>query len=207
MALTSGEASAERVGEMQQIQCGNLVYAGTRSSTCFADKFLSRVAAETTVPAARSFTDLRLGLPEFFNTPFCIVSGEGSFALSANEMTALKHHLNSGGFILASPSCSNREWDTAFRNIVNSLFPQGLTTIPMDHPIFSIVHKVDKITLKHGGKSTLEGLFINGRLAMAYSKDGLNDAHNAKGCCCCGGDMINESQQINVNIFTYSMAR
>lgn len=51
----------------------------------------------------------------------------------------------------------------------------------------------------------VEGLEINGRLVMVYSKDGLNDVSNAKGCCCCGGNMIVESVAVNVNVFTYSL--
>jgi hypothetical protein len=51
----------------------------------------------------------------------------------------------------------------------------------------------------------VEGLEINGRLAFVYSKDGLNDVANAKGCCCCGGNMIMEAVAVNVNVFTYAL--
>jgi hypothetical protein len=40
---------------------------------------------------------------------------------------------------------------------------------------------------------------------MIYSKEGLNDVSNAKGCCCCGGGMIMESVTVNVNAFTYAL--
>ena len=53
------------------------------------------------------------------------------------------------------------------------------------------------------GRVTLEQ--INGRLAVVYSKDGLNDVGNAKGCCCCGGNMITESVLVNVNAFAYAL--
>ena len=46
---------------------------------------------------------------------------------------------------------------------------------------------------------------VNGRLVMVYSKDGLNDVSNAKGCCCCGGNMIVEAVLVNVNVFTYAL--
>ena len=49
----------------------------------------------------------------------------------------------------------------------------------------------------------LEGLELDGRLVLIHSVEGLNDVHNAKGCCCCGGNEILESARVNVNIFTY----
>ena len=39
--------------DLTQIQCGNLVYAGNKSSICFADKFLTDVARETTLNVCR----------------------------------------------------------------------------------------------------------------------------------------------------------
>ena len=48
-------------------------------------------------------------------------------------------------------------------------------------------------------------IWVNGRLVMVYSKDGLNDVSNAKGCCCCGGNMIVEAVLVNVNVFTYAL--
>ena len=65
--------------------------------------------------------------------------------------------------------------------------------------------EIRRLTDKKGGTTFVEGLEINGRLVMVYSKDGLNDVANAKGCCCCGGNMIIEAAEVNVNILTYSL--
>ena len=51
----------------------------------------------------------------------------------------------------------------------------------------------------------LDGLEINGRLVLVYSKDGLNDVQHASGCCCCGGDEIQNPARVNVNVFTYAV--
>jgi hypothetical protein len=76
----------------------------------------------------------------------------------------------------------------------------------MDHTIFSTVYKIPRLTLMHGGSTTqVEGLTMNGRIVLVYSREGLNDASHAKGCCCCGGDQINESEQVNVNLITYAL--
>ena len=58
------------------------------------------------------------------------------------------------------------------------------------------------------------GAFLNNRrirvtrrdkLVVVYSSDGLNDSHNAKGCCCCGGNEITNGREINANILAYAL--
>jgi hypothetical protein len=205
-----GRAEEMNLAELQEktaIQCGSLIYGGAQTSVCFADHFLKRVSSDTTLKAARAFTPVQIGADALFNTPFSVWSGEGAFSLNARERENLRKYLTCGGFIVASPGCSNAQWDTAFRNEMKIIFPETpLRRIPMTHQIFSTVYKVPRLTLMHGGSTTLvEGLEIDGRLALVYSREGLNDARNAKGCCCCGGDQINEGEMVNVNLFAYAL--
>ncbi len=206
-ASRAADLSLADLKKVTQIQCGNLMYGGTQTSVCFADHFLTRAAKDTNLSLASAFTPVQLGSDALFNTPFCVWSGEGAFALTAHERQNFKKYLTTGGFIVASPGCSNADWDRAFRNELKICFPTlPLTRIPMEHPIFSMVYKVPRLTLMHGGSTTqVEGLTINGRLVLVYSREGLNDARNAKGCCCCGGDQINEGEQVNVNLITYAL--
>ena len=192
--------------DLTKIQCGNLVYAGSKSSVCFADKFLSDVARETNLNVGKSFVPVRLDANDVFNFPFCVWSGEDTFSLSAKDRDNLRRYLLGGGFILSSPGCSDANWDSALRKELKLIFPEyQLVKIPMSHPIFSTVKQIARLTDKHGVATQVEGMEINGRLVMIYSKDGLNDVENAKGCCCCGGNMIIEAAAVNVNILTYSL--
>ena len=75
----------------------------------------------------------------------------------------------------------------------------------MTHPIFSIVNPISRLVDKYGKPVFLEGLEINGRLVLVYSKEGLNDVANAHGSCCCGGNEIQEPAKINLNVFTYAV--
>ncbi|MBA4147535.1 MAG: DUF4159 domain-containing protein [Verrucomicrobia bacterium] len=189
-----------------QLQCGNLVYAGNKSSVCFADKFLSDIVKDTNLNVRKNFTPVKLDSDALFDVPFCVFSGEDSFTLTDKERQNLRKFLLNGGFILASPGCSDDKWDKAFRKEIKLCFPDNeLMKIPMNHPMFSTVHPISRLTCKNGNTALLEGLEINGRIALVYSKEGLNDIANAKGCCCCGGNQINDSAKVNVNIFTYSL--
>jgi hypothetical protein len=204
-ALLAGSAPAAE-SEVDRIQCGNLTYAVNKSSVCFADHFLQDVARQTNLKAAKNFTPVRLDSDSLFNFPFCVFSGEGSFSLTDKERKNLRKYVLNGGFILSSPGCSDPDWDRSVRGELKLCFPeQGLSKIPMTHPLFSVVNTLTALTCKNRTTTLLEGLEVNGRLAMVYSKEGLNDVANAQGCCCCGGNQINDSARVNVNIFTYAL--
>ncbi len=189
----------------ETIHCGNLVYGKDQTSICFAETFLAEAAKETGLKIEPKFARVQLGQDEVFNTPLCIFTGEGDFVLKDSERSNLRKYLENGGFILASPGCSNAQWNTAFRRETALALPgYEMKQIPMEHEIFSTVHKISSVIVK--GKTTyLNGIFINGRLAMVYSPEGLNNASNAKGCCCCGGAEITDPIKVNVNAVAYAL--
>jgi hypothetical protein len=192
--------------DLTKLQCGNLVYAGNKSSICFADKFLGDVARQTSLHTGRNFVPVRLDADNLFDFPFCVWSGEENFVLTKKERENLRKYLLGGGFILSSPGCSDPNWDIALRRELKLVFPEhSLSRLPMSHPVFSTVNQITRLTDKHGAPAFVEGMEVNGRLVMVYSKDGLNDVSNAQGCCCCGGNMIEESVLVNVNVFTYAL--
>ncbi|MGA2556728.1 MAG: DUF4159 domain-containing protein [Verrucomicrobiota bacterium] len=191
--------------DLTLLQCGNLIYAGSQSSVCFADNFLSDVAAQTILKVNKKFCPVRLDADALFDFPFCVMSGNESFTLAQKERDQLHQYLAQGGFLLVSPGCSDEKWDKSFRQEIKVCFPEApLQAIPMTHPIFSIVNQITKLSSRHGKAAKLEGLEINGRLVLVYSKEGLNDVQHASGCCCCGGDELESPARINVNVFTYA---
>jgi hypothetical protein len=192
--------------DLTRLQCGNLVYAGNKSSICFADKFLGDVAKETNLNVGKNFVPVKLDADNVFDFPFCVWSGEENFQLTKKERDNLRKYLLNGGFILSSPGCSDPNWDTALRREMKLIFPEHkLVKLPMSHPVFSTVNRITRLTDKKGQQTYIEGMEVNGRLVMVYTKDGLNDVANAKGCCCCGGNMIVEAVLVNVNVFTYAL--
>jgi hypothetical protein len=192
--------------DMTLLQCGNLIYAGDKSSVCFADHFLTDVANQTNLRVNKKFCPVRLDADAVFDYPFCVMSGNENFALTQKERQQLRKYLTQGGFLLVSPGCSDEKWDKSFRQEMKLCFPEyPLQKIPMTHPIFSIVNPISRLVEKHGQQVYLEGLEINGRLVLVYSKEGLNDVEYAQGCCCCGGNEIQGPAKVNVNVFTYAV--
>ncbi len=207
LGLVTQQAAA--MVQSRSIQCANLIYAGTNTSRCFSDEFLSIMQRETAIPTERRFRSVRLNSEELFRYPFVMITGESDFNFTANERDNLRRYLTNGGFMLASAGCSSSDWDRAFRrNMVQVLGDDGLelTRIPMDHPIFRTVYTIDTLDLASSDENAyLEGITHQGKIVLIYSRHGLNNTANTNGCCCCGGNEIRNADRLNVNILMYSL--
>jgi len=189
------------------IQCANLIYAGVQTSRCFSDEFLHIAQRETGIPTARRFKSVKLDSEELFEYPFVMMTGESSFHLSQAERDNLRRYLDKGGFLMASAGCSSKEWDDTFRREINGLFEDTrLADLAMDHALWKTVYDIGSIQLhRPGGEARMAGLERNGKLVVVYSPEGLNNTANVEGCCCCGGNEINNAAEIAVNILVYSL--
>lgn len=188
------------------VQVANLVYATNKSSHCFSDYFLIKAADETAISTSRRFHAVKLSSEDLFGFPMVIMTGEGEFELTEQERQNFVQYIKRGGFLLASASCSSPDWERSFRKEMAIMFPDNpLTAIGMDHPIFHTVYDIHELEAGHAKPHPLEGITLNGRLGVIYSQDGLNDTQHTEGCCCCGGNEIGNSIQINVNILAYAL--
>jgi hypothetical protein len=188
------------------VRVANLIYAGTKSSKCFSDHFLTRAEQDSTISTSRRFHAVKLSDNELFEFPLVIMTGEGEFELLDSERQNLRRFIERGGFLLASAGCSSPDWDRSFRAEMAKLFPDHpLTEIQMTHPIFHTVYDVTELHGLHSSPRPLEGISIGDRLGVLYSVDGLNDTAHTTGCCCCGGNEITNDEQINVNILAYAL--
>ena len=188
------------------VQIANLVYAGSKSSRCFSDHFLVQAEKESVISTSRRFHAVKLGSDDLFEFPMVIMTGEGEFSLPDAEREHLRKYAENGGVVLASAGCSSQEWDDAFRREMEIIFPgHALEAIGMDHPMFHMVYDIPTLRAHQGEPRPLEGVSIGGRLAIIYSRDGLNDTSHAQGCCCCGGNELTNAIEINVNVLAYAL--
>lgn len=188
------------------VQVANLIYAGTKSSTCFSDHFLVEAEKQSKISTSRRFHAVKLASEELFEFPMVIMTGEGAFELVDDERRNLRKYVERGGFLLASAGCSSPDWDRSIRAELAKVFPDHpLKAIGMDHPIFHTVFDVTELKGLHANPRPLEGVSLGDRLGILYSVDGLNDTAHTTGCCCCGGNEIKNDLQINVNILAYAL--
>jgi len=199
--------SKQAGGEAEGIvQVANLIYAGTKTSKCFADHFLIQAERASSISTSRRFHAVKLSSDELFEFPLVIMTGEGSFELLDAERANLRKYIERGGFLLASAGCSSPDWDRSFRAEMAKIFADhALEALKFDHPLFHTVYDINEINGSHGRVRPLEGISLGGRLGVLYSVDGLNDTAHTQGCCCCGGNEITNCIQVNVNILAYAL--
>ncbi len=205
--LAAAVFTACAVAEDKPIQCANLIYGGMHTSRCFSDEFLNAAQKQTTVATERRFRSVKLDADDLFNYPFVLITGEEDFMFSKKERDNLKRYCENGGFLLASAGCSSKTFDRAFRRELKAVFgDDALKEIPKEHAIFRTVTEVKELRLHHADPTArLLGLEKNGKLVIVYSPHGLNDTEHSEGCCCCGGNEISNSLEINVNILVYAL--
>lgn len=189
------------------VQCAILVYGGTQTSRCFSDEFLSAAQRETTIATERRFKTVKLGGDELFQFPFVVLTGEKDFHFTSKERENLSRYLTNGGFLLASAGCSSKEFDAAFLREIKAVFPdKALSRLPKEHAIFQTVHSIKKLELKTAAEEPhLMAIEHAGKVVAIYSSHGLNNTANAPNCCCCGGNEIKNSLQMNLNILAYAL--
>ena len=200
--------SGARAGE---IRVAMLRYGGDRKTgVCFADTFIRTLEHETDIKVDREFAEVGLDHSTFFDYPFAIMTGEGRFTLSAEEIANLRRYIAGGGFLLASAGCSNSKWAESMRDELTRVFPESdLMELPLEHDVFHTVFDIMEFESKKRRRTIrIEGIEIDGRLAVVFSPEGLNDTKNAgEGCCCCGGNEILNARYVNANIMAYALMR
>lgn len=148
--------------------------------------WLSEFERRTGVKTSREETVVSLTDQNLRAYPFLYMTGHGTIRLTAAELSALRRHLEAGGFLYAD---DNYGMDQSFRRMVKQLFPEErLEELPNSHPIYHCFYDLPGLPKihEHDGKPPQGlGLTIDGRLVIFYSYesdigDGLEDAavHN-----------------------------
>jgi len=191
------------------VHAAQLVYANHKTSVCFSANFLTVLGEETHVVTSPELTAVDSGSAELFDYPFAVMTGDGAFTLTPDQVENLRTYLTYGGFVIASSSCSNKDWIRSFQTAAAQVFPtHEMVTLDADHPIFHTVYDIRTSKYKSGGAKLpeLRALELDGRVVLVWSPDGLNDTKNAAPeCCCCGGNEVKSARQLNVNILAYAL--
>lgn len=200
---------AERTSSDGLVSVAMLSYADGKSSRCFATAFLQLAASRASINVDPEFASVDLASGDLFQHPFVVMTGEGAFELSEREVQQLRNFLSRGGLLLASAGCSNADWIVSFRRAMDRAFPgRPLAEIQPGHEVFSTVFELSNLRTKKRQPALLYGLELDGRLAVVFSPQGLNDTDDAgNGCCCCAGDEVREAKLLNANVLAYALLR
>jgi len=177
--------------------------------------FLRYARANSTLPVQYKRKEISLSDPEVLRYPILFMTGHMDFTLSDAEAAGLRNYLRNGGILLANACCGRQAFDTAFRREIAKALPEGvaLEPVPLNHPVYTAQAPIRTVAYspmllarhKDLAVPTLEGVTINGHLAVIYSRFGLSSEWDGQerpyGLCYESDDGL----RLGLNIVVYAM--
>ncbi len=205
--------ASEGPGDVTRLTIARLHYNGGGdwyANPSSLPNLLERIARDTRFPVATREAVVTPLSPDLHDYPYLYMTGHGNVRFSEDELSALRRFLTAGGFLHAD---DNYGMDASFRREVRRLFPnRELVPVPLDHPIYRMVHALPdglpKVHEHDGLPAEGLGLFHDGRLVIFYSYqsdlgDGWEDPE-------VHGDPTETREQalkMGINLFAYAVAQ
>ncbi|WP_435009196.1 DUF4159 domain-containing protein [Tundrisphaera lichenicola] len=151
--------------------------------------------------------------PSLVHFPLIYLHGRAAVSFSEEDREALRRHLTpGGGTLFADAACGSASFDASFRRFVAELMPGNpLVPIPKDDDFYSRKIGYDladaRRTAAAGGQSDypeLEGVKVDGRWAIIYSKYDLGCALQKQAGIDCKGYTHESALRIATNIVLYA---
>jgi hypothetical protein len=129
----------------------------------------------------------------------------------------LREYLLAGGTLIVHANCGRPEFNDSFRRLQGELFPdRPMGWLPPDHPIYSCLHKVEKMRFRDGDgpwkeadyRTLLMGMNIGCRAAIIYSPIDISWGWDANSRPIKGGILFDQgdSLKLGANMLTYVLA-
>ena len=144
-----------------------------------------------------------------FDFPLLYMHGRKNFALTEAERDKLRDYLNNGGFLFADASCGAGLFDNSFRQLMQQIFGRSLERIPVEHTLYNnpVGYDIRQVRRRiptdeaggalglqeSRGAPVLEGIEVDGRYAVIYSKYDLSCALERQAPVSCAGYPRNEA--------------
>ena len=159
--------------------------------------------------------------PKLYRYPLLYMHGRRNFELTPRERDGLVDHLNSGGVLFADACCGADAFDASFRKFVETALGEPLERIPPDDEIFTLAggHDIREVERRIPtgsrsgpldadavvGEPYLEGVKVDGRWAVIYSKYDLSCALERQATVACDGYIVEDAIRIGTNVVLYSV--
>lgn len=128
--------------------------------------------------------NVRLNDPRVATYPMLYITGHREFVWSDEETAMLQRYLKAGGLLLADACCGRVSFDLGFRREIAKVFPDArMERIPLDHPVYHNLFDIQRVEYTPRVREDfgsleapeLEGISIDGRLAVIYSRFDLGN--------------------------------
>jgi len=159
-----------------------------------------------------------------FRYPFIYMHGRSQFNYTDQQIAKIREHLDRDGTLFADSCCGHEPFNTAFRAFVEKLFTEPdrkLKQIPVDHELFGgqvgtggsggpLGYDLRKVQYTRAmprpeGEPFLEGIEINGRWVVIYSKWDIGCALERHQGSDCRGYTHESAVKIATNVILYAL--
>ncbi len=122
--------------------------------------------------------------PKAATYPLMYMTGHHEFSWNQEEAGRLQRYLKAGGVLFADACCGRMSFDMAFRREIAKVLPEHkLQRIALDHPLYHCHYDIGQVGYTprvredFGEMNTpaLEGITLDGRLAVVYSRFDLGN--------------------------------
>jgi len=144
--------------------------------------------------------------------PVSFMEGKTRFKLPDDQLKALREYLDLGGFVMANAICGSVAFDESFREMVAQLYPgRQMVQLKRMHDLYKKTwFVIDKVKYSRGVDPNmtdpiLEGLEVNGRLVIVYSKFDLSCALERHPTFACRGYSTKDAFRVAANILLYAL--
>jgi hypothetical protein len=157
---------------------------------------------------------VRLKDPQAARHPLLYMTGHHDFQWDAEEVQWLRRYLKAGGMLVADACCGRLAFDAAFRREIAKILPdRGLAALPPDHPVYHSHFDIEQVeytprTREDFGQMsgpTLEGVSLDERLAVAYSRFDLGDGWEQFAHPYSYGYSEKDALEIGTNLLVYAV--
>ncbi len=223
MPQLQAEAAEDQI-ERGLLQIAQIRHAGAWNAAPRALRNLLTALNQTAgVAVSHQPRDLLLADPQVYNFPLIYMHGRQQFQFNKQERDRLRQYLEQGGVLFADSCCGAKLFDKSFREMLQQVYPdKKLERIPLDHELFSetIGHDVRKLkrrVLTGGGatstaevkelETVVEGIELDGRFAVIYSKYDLSCALERQSTIQCEGYTPDDAVKLATNIVLYAIVQ
>jgi hypothetical protein len=158
--------------------------------------------------------NVQLKDPKAATYPLLYMTGHREFHWSQEEVARLQRYLKAGGVLLADACCGRVAFDMAFRSEIAKVFPGSkLQKIAADNPIYHSQFDIRTVdytprTREDFGQfdtPELEGITVDGRLVVIYSKFDLGNGWEQFPHAYSYGLKDESALQIGTNVIVYAI--
>ncbi len=152
--------------------------------------------------------------PKAATCPLLYITGHREFRWSKQEAAWLQRYLKAGGILLADSCCGRTAFDVAFRRELHKLLPQSkLERLDLKHPLYHCHYDITRVGYTPRVHEDfgplevpqLEGITIDGRLAVIYSKFDLGNGWEQFPHAYSYGLKDEAALQIGTNVIVYAI--